>query len=259
TSGRTPAPRETPRECRSGAPRRRRSGRRRRCCRAGRTRTSCPRNRGPPAATPTRETRPASRWDEASPDPSLLEHLAQVGLQDRRRLLELLAEAGEVLQLADRPLGLAHALGGGVGLAAEEVGILPVDRHLGERLDLAFDAIELEADELGVLLRALEVVEPQLAHRDAVLQRLGDPLVVRLLRDLEGLALLLEPRRHLLLVHRLQEAIERRLRDEQPEEQPEQAVEARRRHAVARRRLVAGRAAHAGRDAAHLAAAAVQP
>ncbi len=70
--------------------------------------------------------------------------LAQIGFEDRRRLLELIGEAGQVLQLADRLLGLPHALGGRVDLAAEEIGILPVDRHLGERLDLAFDPIELD-------------------------------------------------------------------------------------------------------------------
>ena len=164
-----------------------------------------------------------------------------------------------MLQLADRLFRLPHAVGGGVHLIAQEVRILAVDGHLGERLDLALDAIQLEADELGVLLRALEVVEPQLAHRHAVLQRLGHALVGRLLRRLEALAQAVEARRHLLLVHRPQEAIERRLGHEQPEKQPEQPIEAWRRHAVARRRLIARRAADAGRDAAHLAAARVQP
>jgi hypothetical protein len=67
------------------------------------------------------------------------------------------------------------------------------------------------------------------------------------LRGREALAQLLEPRRDLLLVHRLQEAIERGLRHQQAQEQPEQAIEARRADllgAAGDRR----RAAHAGGD-----------
>ena len=63
----------------------------------------------------------------------------------------------------------------------------------------------------------------------------------------------------LLLVHRLQEAIERGLRQQQPEEQPEQPIEARRADLLGAAALIAGRAADAGGDAAHLEAARVQP
>src|SRR5262249_58351977 len=64
------------------------------------------------------------------------ENSTEIGFENRGRFLQLVAETGQVLQLAHRLLGLSHALGGGVDLAAEEVRILPVDRELGERLDL---------------------------------------------------------------------------------------------------------------------------
>ena len=114
-------------------------------------------------------------------------------------------------------------------------------------------------DELGVLLRAAVVVEPQLAHRDAVLQRADDALVAAGLRRREALPQLRESRGDLLLVHRLQEAIERGLREQQAQEQPQQPIEPRRPDLLGARRSVAGRAAHAGGDAAHLEAARVQP
>ena len=139
-------------------------------------------------------------------------------------------------------------------------GILPVDRHLGQRLNLAFDAIELDRDELGVLLRAPVVVEAQLAHRDAVLQRLDDAVVAALLcaaaRFLRSSSSRVVD---LLLVHRLQEPVERGLRQQQPQEQPQQPIEPGRPDLFGAAGLVAGRAAHAGGDAAHLEAARVQP
>ena len=68
-----------------------------------------------------------------------------------------------------------------------------------------------------------------------------------------------EPRRDLLLVHRLQKAIERGLREQQAQKQPEQPIEPRRADVLGAAALIAGRAADAGRDAAHLEAARVQP
>src|SRR5947208_6481711 len=124
------------------------------------------------------------------------QHLPQIGLEDRRRLFELVGEAREVLQIADRLLGLAHAVGSRIDLAAEEIGVLPVDGHLGERLDLPLDPIELDGDELGVLLGAAVVVEAKLAARDAVLQGSRDALVTtRALRRREALPKRSEARR----------------------------------------------------------------
>src|SRR5262245_60806590 len=70
---------------------------------------------------------------------SFAQHLSQIALENRRRFFELIGEAGEMLQLAHRLLGLPHAVGGRVDLAAEEIGILAVDRHFGERLNLSFE------------------------------------------------------------------------------------------------------------------------
>src|SRR5438034_1775876 len=119
---------------------------------------------------------------------------AQIGFEDRRSFLKLIGEACEVLQLADRLFRLPHAVGGRIHLAAEEIGVLTVDGHLGQRLNLAFDAIELDGNELGVLPRAPEVVEPQLAACNAVLQRSDDAVVAAGLRGLQVLSKLGNPR-----------------------------------------------------------------
>ena len=184
----------------------------------------------------------------------------EIGVENRRRLLELVGQAGEVLQLADRLLGLPHAFGGRVHLAAEEIRILPVDRHLGERLDLALDAIELDRHELGVLLRAPVVVEPQLAHRDAVLQRLDDAIVARRPgRRREVLPQLGEPRRD--LAARSSSAGSDRAPSSRAAGAGTATAADRARACGSPRRaaLIAGGAAHAGGDAAHLEAARVQP
>src|SRR5262245_19196664 len=122
---------------------------------------------------------------------SFAHHLAQVAFEYRRRLVQLIGEAGQVLQLADRLLGLPHAVGRRIHLAAEEIGILPVDRHFGERLDLTLETIELNRNKLGVLPGAAVVVEPQLAAGHAVLQRPDDAFVASL-RRLERPALFRE-------------------------------------------------------------------
>src|SRR5215471_4106676 len=131
-----------------------------------------------------------------------------------------------MLQLADRLFGLPHAVSRRVDLAAEEIGILAVDRHLRERLNLALESIELDRDELGVLLGAAEVVEAQLVAGHAVLKRPNDSFVAAL-RGLETLAQIGDARVDLLLVHRLEKSIERRLRHQQPEKQPQQPIETR--------------------------------
>src|SRR5262245_55656095 len=74
----------------------------------------------------------------------MLEHLAEIGFENGRRLLQLIGEAGQMLQLAHRLFCLSHALGRRVDLCAEEVRILAVDRHLGERLDFSLEAIQLD-------------------------------------------------------------------------------------------------------------------
>ena len=115
-------------------------------------------------------------------------------------------------------------------------------------------------DELGVLLRAAEVVEAQLAHRDAVLQRPDDALVAAALcaaaRFLRSSASRV---RDLLLVHRLQKAIERGSSTAAAAGTARAADRAPACGSPRRAALIAGRAAHAGGDAAHLQAARVQP
>src|SRR5438045_3006328 len=54
------------------------------------------------------------------------QHLSQIRFENRRRFVELLGHAGEVLQLGDRLFSLPHALGRRIDLAAEEIRILPV-------------------------------------------------------------------------------------------------------------------------------------
>src|SRR4029453_17001975 len=107
---------------------------------------------------------------------SLAQHLAEVGLENGRWLFELIREPGQGLEFAHGLFRLPHALSGRVHLAAEEVGILPVDGHFGKRLDFSLDAIELDRHEVRVLPGAAVVVETQLRHRDAVLQRANDAL-----------------------------------------------------------------------------------
>src|SRR5262249_11225257 len=126
------------------------------------------------------------------------------------------------------------------------------------RLNLSLEAIELDRDELAVLLRAAEVVESELGARDAVLQRPRDALVAAGLRGRQTLAKVGQPRRDLLLVHRLQEPIEGRLREQQPQEQPQKPIEPGRTNLLGASGLIVGRSADAGRDPAHLDTACVQ-
>ncbi len=81
------------------------------------------------------------------------------------------ADAGDRLQIADRLLGLRDALGDRVDPARHLVGRSCGDRHLGHRVDLVLEAIELGRDELGVLLRLLDVLLAQLGGGDAVVDR----------------------------------------------------------------------------------------
>ena len=84
-------------------------------------------------------------------------------------------------------------------------------------------------------------------------------IVAAALRRREVLPQILEPGGDVGLVHRLQEAIERRLREEQSQEQPEEAIETRCPDLFGRLTLIPGGAAHAGGDTAHFDAAPVQP
>src|SRR5262249_55936096 len=59
------------------------------------------------------------------------EDSAEIGFENGRWLFELFAKAGQVLQFADSLFGLSHAFRRGINLAAQEVRILAVDRHLG--------------------------------------------------------------------------------------------------------------------------------
>jgi hypothetical protein len=187
-----------------------------------------------------------------------LRDLVDVGGQDRRRLL-LVAEPGDGLQLADGLLGLRHAGGDGVDLDRQLVGVLVADRHLGQRLDLRLDAVELDGHELGVVLGLVVVVEAQLRGRDRVGERAQDAIVAL------GLGLLL-PRDQLVelladagAVGGAQEPAQRLLRQQQLQEHPQQAVEGRRAQLGGGAAGIAGVAAHRVGDALHLDAAGPQP
>src|SRR4029079_10255709 len=92
--------------------RRRRCERDRRCCRTTRRRRSCRRSRDRPTAMPRVETMWANRPDgDGARQASLPEDSTEVSFENRRWLFELLAKAGEMLQLADRLFGLPHAFG----------------------------------------------------------------------------------------------------------------------------------------------------
>ena len=165
-----------------------------------------------------------------------------------------------MLQLADRLFRLPHAFGSRIHLAAQEIGILTIDGHLGERLDLALDAIELDRDEVGVLLGTTEVVEPSspiamLSCSDRT-TRSSPPLPCA---AVEALVQLLEPRGNLLLVHRLEKAVERRAATAAAGETARAGDRAPASWISSPRSLVAGRAANAGGYAAHLEAARVKP
>src|SRR5262245_7974142 len=104
---------------------------------------SCPRNTARRAGSPRPASMRAGRFGAVAwSRRSFAQHLTQIAFENRRRLFELIGEAGEMLQLAHRFLGLPHAVRGRVHLAAEEIGILAVDRHLRQRLNLSFETIE---------------------------------------------------------------------------------------------------------------------
>ena len=74
----------------------------------------------------------------------------------------------------------------------------------------------------------------------------------------QSLSEVLEPFRDLLLVHRLQKTIERGLREQEAQEEPQQPIQAGRPDLLGTAALIARGTAHAGRDAAHLEAPRVQ-
>ena len=175
---------------------------------------------------------------------------------------ELVGQAGQVLQLAHRLFRLLHAFGRRVDLTAQEVRVLPVDRHLGERLDLALDAIELDRHELRrSSWRARSCRAAARPSATLSCSELDDALVAAGLRGREILSELLRGAGEISSLRIVsQEAVERGLRQQQPEEQPQQPVE---RRACGSpppiRSSLAGGAAHADGDGAHLDAARVQP
>src|SRR6266487_4623851 len=98
-------------------------------------------------------------------------------------------------------------------------------RRLGDCLDLALDAVQFDAHELGVGDRLTEVLEAEFPGRDAVRQRADNALVTALLGL--GLArpeigeMLLELR----LVRRGEEPLQRLPRVQDAQERPEEPVE----------------------------------
>ena len=148
-----------------------------------------------PRREPRRQVRPAA--DASCASGVMAQHLAQIGLENR---------AAAPASWSARPVRCCSSLTAfsvcRMLSAAESTWLL---RKSGS---CRLTAISASAwilpsmrsssidDELGVLLRAAEVVEAQLAHRDAVLQRPDDALVAAAaLRRREALAQLLEPRR----------------------------------------------------------------
>src|ERR1044071_9638221 len=117
------------------------------------------------------------------------DRLRDVGREDRRRLV-LARHAGDVLEIADGLLGLRDALGDRVDPRRHLVGIGGAERHLGHRLDLVLEAIELGADELGVALGLDDVLHAQLGGGEAVVQRAQDAIAFAVGLRHRGLALL---------------------------------------------------------------------
>src|SRR2546422_5445897 len=92
-------------------------------------------------------------------------------VQDRGHLVQLIVHTGDLLQLIEGGLGVVHARGRRVDLAAQEVGVLPVGRQLDERLDLRFHPVELQGGELAVLHGLLVIVETLVRDRRALFER----------------------------------------------------------------------------------------
>src|SRR5215213_2804905 len=113
-----------------------------------------------------------------------------------------------MLELVHRSLSLMHAVRGGRHLVAQRIGILTAHTHLDQRLNLRFDAIELDRDELGILHTLPIVVEAKLTVGDAVLQRANGPLVAAGLRGGQTRVGLTEPSGELLLTGAAEKAVE---------------------------------------------------
>ena len=162
----------------------------------------------------------------------------------RGRVVERLQSGGEA-DLVHRPLGLDEAVGDLVDLAGDELGILTVDRHLGDRPDLVLQPFDLGLDQLAVLACLLEVRQPAATGFQVVLERLEDALPGgRAGHRVGGHAADpffqfgdLTP--DLLLVGPLEELAEHVLGVEQPQVDPEQPVQAGELEVLERQRLVA--------------------
>ena len=85
-------------------------------------------------------------------------------------------EAGGELEVVHGLLGLDETGGDLVDLPGDELGILAVDSHLGDRADLVFQTLDLGLDELEVLLGLVQVLEPAAAGFQIVQKRLADGL-----------------------------------------------------------------------------------
>ena len=175
--------------------------------------------------------------------------------EDGRRLLDLIGESGQMLQLVHRRLRVLHTLGSRCDLMAQVVWILTADTHLDERLNLRLDAIELDRHELRVLCGLPIVLQSQLRVGDTVLQGVRDALVTRSLRRLEARPQFGELGREVFLARAAKKSIEPVLRYEQAEEEIEQPVQGRSANLLGRIGAGVRLAADARRDRAHLEAA----
>src|SRR5271157_3733385 len=80
------------------------------------------------------------------------------------------------LEVVHGLLGLDEASGDLVDLAGDELRILAVDGHLGDRADLVFQALDLGLDELEVLLGLVQVLQAAAAGFQVVQKCLADGL-----------------------------------------------------------------------------------
>ena len=109
--------------------------------------------------------------------------------QLRRLVVDGIQARGE-LQFVHRLLGVDHAGGDVIHLAADELRLLPVHGHLAQRADLVLQAVDLHADQLVVLAGLVQVRQPRAARLQVVVQRRAEPLPGRSRRSSAGSCLI---------------------------------------------------------------------
>src|SRR6266850_8350454 len=175
-------------------------------------------------------------------------------IQDGGDLIQLVGHAGDLLQLIQRCLGVIHARGGGVDLAAEQIGILAIGRrHLDQRLDLSLDPIQLERRKVGVLHGLPVVLEALLGDRRALLERTDHAVIAALLGVSQARLEIFEAFGELVGVRGTEEAQQRVLLAEESQKSEQQPIE-RGRPDVSEASTAGGGLRRAG-DGTHLEAA----